>query len=263
MDLGLKGRVALVAAASRGLGKAIAWELAREGVDVTICARGKEQLKQAAEEIARSTTSRVLAIAADVTVAKEVTGLVTAVLEQFGRLDILVNNAGGPPPGSFLTFSDEDWRRALELNLISTARLTRAVIPTMRANRWGRIINITSVAVKQPIPDLVLSNAARSGVIGLAKTLALELASDGITVNSVCPGFTLTERVQQLAQVRAEREGKSVEEILAAYERQIPMGRLGRPEELAALVTFLASERASYITGTAIQVDGGFVRGVY
>jgi len=151
MDLGLKGRVALVAAASRGLGKAIAWELAREGVDVTICARGKEQLKQAAEEIARSTTSRVLAIAADVTVAKEVTGLVTAVLEQFGRLDILVNNAGGPPPGSFLTFSDEDWRRALELNLISTARLTRAVIPTMRANpsRMNELIGFVKEAAWQ------------------------------------------------------------------------------------------------------------------
>ncbi|MGC8874385.1 MAG: SDR family oxidoreductase [Chloroflexia bacterium] len=263
MDLGLRGRVALVAAASRGLGKAVAMELAREGADVAICARGKEQLRRTAEEIAAETGARLLAIAADVTVARDVTNLVTTVVEQFGRLDILVNNAGGPPPGPFLSFSDDDWRRAVELNLISTVRLTRAAVPIMRANHWGRIINITSVAVKQPIPDLVLSNAARSAVIGLAKTLALELAPDGITVNSVCPGFTLTERVQQLAESLAEREGKTVAEVLAGYERQIPMGRMGRPEELAALVAFLASERAAYITGTAIQVDGGYVRGIF
>lgn len=263
MDLGLRGRVALVAAASRGLGKAVALELAREGADVAICARGREQLRRTAEEIAAETGARLLAIVADVTVARDVTNLVTTVAEQFGRLDILVNNAGGPPPGPFLSFSDDDWRRAIELNLISTVRLTRAAVPIMRANRWGRIINITSVAVKQPIPDLVLSNAARSAVIGLAKTLALELAPDGITVNSVCPGFTLTERVQQLAESLAEREGKTVAEVLAGYERQIPMGRMGRPEELAALVAFLASERAAYITGTAIQVDGGYVRGIF
>jgi 3-oxoacyl-[acyl-carrier protein] reductase len=263
MDLGLKGRVALVAAASRGLGKAVAQELAREGADVAICARGKEDLRRTAEEIARDTGVRVLAVAADVTVAKDVAGLFTAVIRNFEGLDILVNNAGGPPSGPFLTFSDEDWRNALELNLISTVRLTRAAVPHMRAKGWGRIVNITSVAVKQPIPDLVLSNAARSGVIGLAKTLAGELASDGITVNSVCPGFTLTERVQHLAEAQAEREQKSPQEVLAAYERQIPMGRLGRPEELAALVAFLASERASYITGVALQADGGYVQGVF
>lgn len=263
MDLGLNGRVALVAAASRGLGKAIAWELAREGADVAICARGKTQLKETAREIAADTGSRVLAVAADVSVAKDVADLVTAVLQRFSRLDILVNNAGGPPSGPFAIFSDEDWRQAMELNLLSAVRLSRAVIPSMRANHWGRIINLTSVAVKQPIPDLILSNAARSGVIALAKTLSFELAPEGITVNSVCPGFTRTERVEELARARAEREGKDVQEVMASYERQIPMGRLGRPEELAALVAFLASERAAYITGVAIQVDGGYVRGIF
>ncbi len=263
MDLGLKGRVALVTAASRGLGKAIAYELAREGADVAICARGKEQLKRTAKEIARDTGTRVLAVAADVTVTREVLELIDAVVKRFGRLDVLVNNAGGPPPGPSLTFSDEDWRRAVELNLLSAVRLTRAAVRHMQANGWGRIINLTSVSVKQPIADLVLSNAARTGVIGFAKTLALELAPEGITVNSVCPGFTRTERVLELAQARAEREGVAVEEVLAGYERQIPAGRMGQPEELAALVAFLASERAAYITGVAIQVDGGYVRGLF
>ncbi|MBN1483284.1 MAG: SDR family oxidoreductase [Chloroflexia bacterium] len=263
MDLGLTGRTALVAAASRGLGKAIAWELAREGAAVAICARGKEQLKQTAAEIAQDTGSRVLALAADVSVARDVFSLVDAVMQHLGGIDILVNNAGGPPPGPFLTFSDEDWRAALDLNLLSAVRLSRAVIPHMQQCGWGRIINLTSVAAKQPIPDLVLSNAARSGVIGLSKTLALELAASGITVNSVCPGFILTDRVRQLFRARAEKEGHSVQEIQKSYERQIPQGRLGRPQELAALVAFLASEQAGYITGTAIQLDGGYVRGLF
>lgn len=262
MDLGLKGRVALVAAASRGLGRAIAWELAREGADVAICARGKEQLKRTAAEIAKESGARIVAIAADVTSTRDVLEMVETVTKRFQRLDILVCNAGGPPPGPSLLFSDEDWRKAVELNLLSTVRLIRAAAPHMQKNHWGRIIALTSVSVKQPIPDLILSNAARSGVIGLTKTLALELAPDGITVNSVCPGFTRTERVVELARARAEREGTTVDEVLAGYDRQIPMGRMGQPEELAALVAFLASERASYITGTAIQVDGGYVRGV-
>ncbi len=263
MDLGLKGRVALVAGASRGLGKAIALELAREGALVAICARSAEQLEAAAEEIRRATGARVEALPADVSDAQEVERLIVQVLERFGRLDILVNNAGGPPAGSFSHLSDQDWLRALETNLLSAVRLSRAAAPSMQANRWGRIINLTSVSARQPMDDLVLSNVARAGVLGLAKSLSNELAAYGITVNSVCPGYNHTSRLVEVAQSRARREGRSVEDILAGYERQVPLGRLGEPEEVAALVAFLASERAGYITGTAIQVDGGYVRGLF
>ena len=263
MDLGLAGKRALVAAASRGLGKAMALQLAREGAKVAICARDEARLRAAAEEIERETGAgvEVLAVPTDLTDPAQIEHLVATVRERWGGIDILVANAGGPPPGSFSELSDEQWEAAFQLTLMSAVRLARAVIPGMIEQRWGRLIFSTSVSVKQPIANLILSNSLRLAVIGLAKSLANELAGYNITVNSVCPGATATERLRELIKHQAERAGVSYEEAEREFwVKEIPMGRLGRPEELAALVAFLASERAGYITGTAIQVDGGAVR---
>jgi 3-oxoacyl-[acyl-carrier protein] reductase len=260
MDLGLKDKVALVAAASRGLGKAVAREFAQEGAHVAICARAEDVLRATALEIAMDTWGEVFPVVADVTNPEDIQRLVSAVKEHFGQIDILVNNAGGPPTGTFMDFDDEAWEAALRLNLMSTIGLCRAVLPGMRARRWGRIVNMTSVSVKQPMDGFILSSVARSGVVAMAKTLANECAAEGITVNNVCPGWTLTDRVKSLAEERATKEGKTVREVVDEYAASIPARRLGRPEDLAALVVFLASERAAHITGTTIQVDGGYVR---
>ena len=260
MDLGLNGKVALVTAASRGLGKAVAWELAREGARVGVCAREEKILQATASEIAADTGAEVLPVVADVTKPDDIKKLASSVEERFGRIDILVSNAGGPPTGAFLDFDDAAWEAALRLNLLSTIRLCRAVLPGMRARGWGRIINITSASVKQPMDGFILSSAARCGVVGMAKTLANECGAEGITVNNVCPGYTLTDRVKHLAEEEATKEGKTVEEVIESFAANIPARRLGRPEELAGLVVFLASERAAYITGTTIQIDGGYVR---
>jgi 3-oxoacyl-[acyl-carrier protein] reductase len=262
MDLGLKNKVVLVAGGSQGLGKAVARELAREGAHVAICALDDKSLPAAKEEMDKDFGANILAIGADLTDVAQAKECVRKTIERFQTVDILVNNAGGPPAAEFLDIDDRMWEFGFRLNLLSTIALTREVVPLMKQKRWGRIINMTSISVKQPIDGLILSNAIRCGVIGLAKTLSTELAPFNVTVNSVCPGYTLTDRVRNLAQATAQKEGTLPEDIIKKWEKAIPMGRLGTPEEFAALVAFLASERSSYITGAAIQIDGGWYRGI-
>ncbi len=260
MDLGLTDKIAVVGASSKGLGKAIALGLAQEGAKVTICARNKDTLETTAQEIRSQTATEVLAIPTDVSKPDQIESLINKAISHFGGIDILVNNAGGPRAGRFDDLSAEDYLSAVHLNLMSTINLCRAVVPTMRTRGSGRIINLTSVSVKQPVDGLMLSNMARTGVIGFAKTLATELASDKILVNNVCPGIIFTDRIKQLATVRAEEAGITFDAALEKMTADIPLGRIGDPEEFANLVVFLASERASYITGATIQADGGMVR---
>jgi len=262
MDLGLGGKVAFVGGAGKGLGRAAARALAREGARVVIAARTRESLEKTAADLSRETGSEVRAVPVDLSRAGQVRTAVKAALKDFGRLDILVNNAGGPPSGTFLDFGDEAWEAAFRLNLMSAVILAREVVPGMRDRRWGRIINLTSIAVKQPLDGLILSNSIRAGIHGWAKTLSNELAPYGVTVNNVLPGFTLTDRVRNLAQAQAEKEGVSPEEVLGRMEQAIPMKRLGRPEDVGELVAFLASEQAGYITGVSVHIDGGFYPGL-
>ena len=262
MDLGLRGRVAIVLASSKGLGRAIALGLAREGARLTICARGEDTLRKTEREIQEETGAEVLALSLDVARRESYKKLVEQTLQRFGQIDILVNNAGGPPAGPFLQLPETAWQEALNLNLLSTVFMTREVVSHMIPRRWGRIINLTSVSVKQPIENLILSNMARTGVVGFAKTLASELAPHNILVNNVCPGSFRTDRHYELARGRAQKLGITMEEYLEQQAKTIPLGRFGEPSEFADLVVFLASERASYITGATIQVDGGIVRGL-
>lgn len=263
MELGIRGKVAVVAAASQGIGKAIARALAEEGARVAICARTKATLEAAADEIARATGAEIFSMPVDVTVADQVHEFVQRVQERWGTVHISVTNAGGPPAKNFLSLTIEEWQAAVALNLMSTLYFVREVIPLMQQQRWGRLITITSVAVKQPIDGLILSNTVRAGVVGLVKSLANEFGKDNITVNNVCPGYTATKRLKELAGVQALAAGITAQELFARWGQQIPLGRIGTPEELAALVAFLASEKASYITGTSIAVDGGYVKGVF
>lgn len=260
MEFGLTDKIAVVGASSKGLGRAIALGLAQEGAKVTICARNSDALDATAADIRRQTGSEVLAVPTDVSQPEQVDALINAAISRFGGIDILVNNAGGPRAGRFAELAAEDYQMAVQLNLMSTINLCRAVVPVMQARGGGRIINLTSVSVKQPVDGLMLSNMARTGVIGFAKTLATEVAPDNILVNNVCPGIIFTDRIQQLATVRAEEAGITFEEALERMTADIPLGRIGEPAEFANLVVFLASERASYITGTTIQVDGGMVK---
>ena len=262
MDLGLKDKVAIVAGASQGMGKAIARGFAAEGAKVSICSRGEEKLNKTAEEIRKATGGDVIATPADMTSYDDIRKLVEATIKGYGRVDVAINNAGGPPFGVFESITEEDWMTAFNLSLMGTVRLTREVVPHMKKVGGGRIVNITSYGVKEPIPGLILSNAFRTAVVGWAKTLSGELAPEGILVNTVLPGRIDTERHHSLNVARAERLNKPLEEIQELSKAQIPMARFGQPEEVADLVVFLSSDRASYITGTTLQIDGGLVRSV-
>lgn len=260
MNLGIGGKVALVAAASRGLGRAVAEEFAAEGCKVVICARDQAAVEAAAREISAQHHAEVLPVAADVSNSAGLRSLYSAATKKFGAVDIVVTNAGGPPSGRFEDIALEEWERAFHLTLMSAVELVHLTLPAMKERRWGRILNITSIAAKQPVDNLILSNSLRAAVTGFARTLASEVASFGVTVNNLLPGYTLTDRVDQLSRASALKEGVDVSEILSRWESQIPMKRLGEPREFAALAAFLASDRASYITGQSIAVDGGWIR---
>jgi 3-oxoacyl-[acyl-carrier protein] reductase len=257
MDLGLNGRVALVAAASRGLGKAVAHALSEEGARVAIFSRRQEAIEQAAADIRARTGGEILPLAADVNDPAQLERVVRATVDRFGRLDILVNNAGGPPPGTFDSLAEEQWQQAINLTLMSAVRLTRLALPHLRMQGGGRIINLTSSSTREPISNLLLSNAIRAAVAGWSKTLATELAPENILVNCVAPGRIDTERLKELDSANAQRQGRPMEEVRRDNEVAIPLGRYGQPEEFAAAVAFLASDRASYITGITLYVDGG------
>ena len=262
MDLKLKGKTALVAASSEGIGKACALQLAAEGCCVVCCARTEEKLNATVAELRSLTHHNIMGIVADVTNPNNITELVHKAFDYFGSLDVLVNNAGGPPVGSLMTLNDADWEAAYQLTLMSNIRLSRAVLPYMREREWGRIINITSISVKQPIPDLMLSNSFRLAVVGMAKTMASEVGKFNITVNTVAPGFTMTERLLSLFDSRAKKANITRDAVIAEITKEIPLKKLAEPKDIANVVAFLASEQAGYITGTVIPVDGGYIKGV-
>jgi 3-oxoacyl-[acyl-carrier protein] reductase len=262
MDLGLKGRVGIVAASSRGIGRATAEAFAAEGCRVAMCARNAQRLQAAAEEIRQQHAAEVFCAAIDVTDPNAVRDFVAAVVAKFGSADICVTNAGGPPAKGFLAANMEDWQKAVNANFLSTVYFAHEVIPHMQRRHWGRIITITSITTKQPVTDLVLSNAVRAAVVGLVKSLANEFGKDGILVNNVGPGFTATDRLKELAKAQAAKSGQPELAIFDAWTQDAPLKRLGEPREIAETIVWLASERASYITGQTLLVDGGMYKGL-
>ena len=263
MDLGIKNRVAIVAAASRGIGFACARELAREGVRVFLCSRDAKHASDAAKKIHEETGADMAGIACDVTNDADVQAFIKLAIDRAGQIDICVTNAGGPPAKTFAETDLDLFRQAFEQNALSAIRFAKLVLPGMLERKWGRIINITSVSVKQPIDGLLLSNTVRAGLTGWAKTVSNEVAAQGVTINNVAPGYTLTERQDELAEVRGKAAGKSKQEVIESWALQAPMRRMAQPEEIAAAVAFLASERASYITGVTLAVDGGWVKSLW
>lgn len=262
MDLGIKGKTAIVCGASRGLGRAVAEVLAGEGVNLVICSRSFENIFPIARSISEVYGVDAVPIAADISLPESPEKIVNEAVKKFNGVDILINNAGGPPPGKFSELDDNEWEKAFNLTLMSAVRMTRAVIPYMEAKGWGRIINLASIAIKQPIPGLILSNALRSAVAGMSKTLSQEVASKGILINTIATGNFDTERIRSILKNRAKTSGITENDAKANLESSIPVGRLGKPEELAWLAAFLASNKASYITGAVIQADGGVVGGL-
>ena len=264
MNLGLKDKVALILASSKGLGLACAKIFYSEGANIIICSRSKENLERAKEEIGKhkpkNSNNKIISLVSDLNDEAQIKSLVDETVKKFGRIDILVHNAGGPPSAPINKISKDDWQNSINLNLLSFVRVSELVVPIMQQQKFGRIIAITSVSVKQPLDNLVLSNTIRLGVVGYAKTMANEYAKDNILVNIVCPGPTLTNRMKELIKTQMSETGKSEQEVMNFWLENIPLGRFGHPEDLANLVVFLASEKASYITGTVVQVDGGFVK---
>ncbi|RLC49782.1 MAG: SDR family NAD(P)-dependent oxidoreductase [Candidatus Cloacimonadota bacterium] len=263
MDLGIKGKVALVTAASQGLGKAVALQLAAEGAKVAICSRNQEILDEAVHKIKTETGGTIQDYVCDVTDENGVKNMIEDIVDDFGSIDILVCNAGGPPAGSALDFNLNDYRKALELNLLSTINLCNLAVPIMQKESWGRIIVITSVSVKQPIDTLALSNTARAGVTGYIKSLSNLIAKDGITVNAICPGYTKTKRVENLANAFEANGNGTIEDFYSKLENDIPMKRIGTTREFGQTVAFLASQGAGYITGVSLQVDGGYIKSLF
>ena len=262
MDLGLKGKVALVCGASAGLGYAVAEALAREGAKVAINARTPSALREAAQRLSQGTGAEILPLPADVGVPTDAAGVVRDAAQAFGRVDIVLANAGGPPPGSFLAHDDATWLRALETNLLSVVTLFRAALPGMIERKWGRLLTITSLSALEPIPGLILSSASRAGVLGLVKGLSDETAPHGVTVNAICPGMFGTDRLAELWEARAKKAGTTSDEEKGKAIRAIPAGRLGEPRELGAFAAFLASDKAAFISGQAFRVDGGAGRAI-
>ncbi len=260
MNLGIKNKTALIGGASKGLGFACAMKLAEEGANLVICSRSAEKGNDAAERIKTRTGSNVIHVVADLSTEEGANSFCKIALQEFGKIDIYIHNTGGPPPGNFFEFTDQHWQKAYELLLLSAIRMYRLVLPEMKMQKWGRIVNITSIVVKEPWDNLVLSNSLRAGVVNLSKTLSRQVAVDGICMNSVCPGAFHTERLDHLASSLSEQSGKTKEDVLNGMKSSIPSGKLGDPEMLANLVAFLCSECSAHINGVALQVDGGEVK---
>jgi 3-oxoacyl-[acyl-carrier protein] reductase len=263
MDLGLRNKVAIVTAASKGLGKATAFALAKEGVRLVICSRNKGDIEATAKEIRQKAKATVVPVVADVAKLNHLKLLVATARKRFGTVHIVVSNAGGPPHGDLLKLSDAEWLQGVELTLLSTVRLLRLVLPMMVKQKWGRFITITSITAKQPIDELIVSSTLRPGILGLTKVVANSFARKNITVNTVCPGFILTDRQKELMQARSQKDNLTMDEYLAKMSATIPAGRLGSPEEVGNVITFLASAPASYVNGVNLLIDGGLAKGIH